>query len=75
MRALGRRDVHVHGVMVSALGGVAFGRAHMSCDATWFGDAKPHGLDPDRSLQDMLERVAEHATTRFDELLSWDARW
>jgi hypothetical protein len=31
-----------------------------------------HGIDPERYLQHVLERIADHPINRIDELLPWN---
>ena len=38
---------------------------------TLIGSAKLNGIDPQRYLTYVLERVAEHPINRLDELLPW----
>ena len=44
---------------------------------TLLGTAKLNGINPQRYLRHVLERIAEHPSNRIDELLPWvvAARW
>ena len=84
----GRIDAH-NNVAERALRGVAIGRKnylHVGSDAgghtaavmcTLLGAAKLNGINPQRYLRHVLERIAEHPSNRIDELLPWAvaAKW
>ena len=69
--------------------GVAIGRKnylHVGSDAgghtaavmyTLLGTAKLNGINPQRYLRHVLERIADHPSNRIDELLPWvvAAKW
>ena len=44
---------------------------------TLLGTAKLNGVNPQRYLRHVLERIAEHPSNRIDELLPWAvaAKW
>lgn len=44
---------------------------------TLLGTAKLNGINPQRYLRHVLERIAEHPSNRIDELLPWAvaAKW
>jgi hypothetical protein len=78
----GRIDAH-NNTAERALRGVAIGRKnylHVGSDAggntaaviyTLLGTAKLNGINPQRYLHYVLERIAEHPSHRIDELLPW----
>ncbi len=78
----GRIDAH-NNTAERALRGVALGRKnylHFGSDAgghtaavmyTLLGTAKLNGINPQRYLRHVLERIAEHPSNRIDELLPW----
>jgi transposase len=78
----GRIDAH-NNTAERALRGVAIGRKnylHVGSDAggntaaviyTLLGTAKLNGINPQRYLHHVLERIAEHPSHRIDELLPW----
>ena len=84
----GRIDAH-NNTAERALRGVAIGRKnylHVGSDAgghtaavmyTLLGTAKLNGINPQRYLRHVLERIAEHPSNRIDELLPWAvaAKW
>lgn len=84
----GRIDAH-NNTAERALRGVAIGRKnylHVGSDAgghtaavmyTLLGTAKLNGINPQRYLRHVLERIADHPSNRIDELLPWAvaARW
>ena len=84
----GRIDAH-NNTAERALRGVAIGRKnylHVGSDAgghtaavmyTLLGTAKLHGINPQRYLRHVLERIADHPSNRIDELLPWvvAAKW
>jgi hypothetical protein len=84
----GRIDVH-NNTAERALRGVAIGRKnylHVGSDAggqtaavmyTLLGSAKLNGINPQRYLRHVLERIADHPSNRIDELLPWvvAAKW
>jgi len=84
----GRIDAH-NNTAERALRGVAIGRKnylHVGSDAgghtaavmyTLLGTAKLNGINPQRYLRYVLERIAEHPSNRIDELLPWvvAAKW
>jgi transposase len=84
----GRIDAH-NNTAERALRGVAIGRKnylHVGSDAgghtaavmyTLLGTAKLNGINPQRYLRHVLERIADHPSNRIDELLPWAvaAKW
>jgi transposase len=84
----GRIDAH-NNTAERALRGVAIGRKnylHVGSDAgghtaavmyTLLGTAKLNGINPQRYLRHVLERIADHSSNRIDELLPWAvaAKW
>lgn len=84
----GRIDAH-NNTAERALRGVAIGRKnylHIGSDAggrtaavmyTLLGTARLNGINPQRYLRHVLERIAEHPSNRIDELLPWAvaAQW
>ena len=84
----GRIDAH-NNTAERALRGVAIGRKnylHVGSDAgghtaavmyTLLGTAKLNGINPQRYMRHVLERIAEHPSNRIDELLPWAvaAKW
>jgi hypothetical protein len=78
----GRIDAH-NNTAERALRGVAIGRKnylHVGSDSgghtaavmyTLLGTAKLNGINPQRYLHHVLERIAEHPSSRIDELLPW----
>ena len=78
----GRIDAH-NNTAERALRGVAIGRKnylHVGSDAgghtaaviyTLLGTAKLNGINPQRYLRYVLERIADHPSDRIDELLPW----
>lgn len=78
----GRIDAH-NNAAERALRGVAIGRKnylHVGSDAgghtaavmyTLLGTAKLSGINPQRYLRHVLERIADHPSNRIDELLPW----
>ena len=84
----GRIDAH-NNTAERALRGVAIGRKnylHVGSDAggntaaviyTLLGTAKLNGINPQRYLRHVLERIADHPSNRIDELLPWvvAAQW
>jgi len=84
----GRIDAH-NNTAERALRGVAIGRKnylHVGSDAggqtaavmyTLLGSAKLNGINPQRYLRHVLERIADHPSNRIDELLPWvvAAKW
>lgn len=78
----GRIDAH-NNTAERALRGVAIGRKnylHVGSDAgghtaavmyTLLGTAKLNGINPQRYLRYVLERIADHPSNRIDELLPW----
>jgi hypothetical protein len=44
---------------------------------TLLGTAKLNGINPQRYLRHVLERIADHPSNRIDELLPWvvAAKW
>ena len=84
----GRIDAH-NNTAERALRGVAIGRKnylHVGSDAggrtaavmyTLLGTARLNGINPQRYLRHVLERIAEHPSNRIDELLPWAvaAQW
>jgi transposase len=84
----GRIDAHNNSAE-RALRGVAIGRKnylHVGSDAgghtaavmyTLLGTAKLVGINPQRYLRHVLERIADHPSHRIDELLPWAvaAKW
>ena len=84
----GRIDAH-NNTAERALRGVALGRKnylHFGSDAgghtaavmyTLLGTAKLNGINPNRYLRHVLERIADHPSNRIDELLPWAvaAKW
>jgi transposase len=85
----GRIDAH-NNTAERALRGVAIGRKnylHVGSDAgghtaaviytLLLGSAKLNGINPQRYLRHVLERIADHQSNRIDELLPWAvaAKW
>jgi transposase len=84
----GRIDAH-NNTAERALRGVALGRKnylHFGSDAgghtaavmyTLLGTARLNGVNPQRYLRHVLERIADHPSNRIDELLPWAvaAKW
>jgi transposase len=85
----GRIDAH-NNTAERALRGVAIGRKnylHVGSDAgghtaaviytLLLGTAKLNGINPQRYLRHVLERIADHQSNRIDELLPWAvaAKW
>jgi len=84
----GRIDAH-NNTAERALRGVAIGRKnylHVGSDAgghtaavmyTLLGTVKLNGINPQRYLRHVLERIADHPSNRIDELLPWAvaAKW
>ena len=84
----GRIDAH-NNTAERALRGVAIGRKnylHVGSDAgghtaavmyTLLGTAKLNGINPQRYLRHVLDRLPEHPSNRIDELLPWAvaAQW
>ena len=84
----GRIDAH-NNTAERALRGVAIGRKnylHVGSDAgghtaavmyTLLGTARLNGINPQRYLRHVLERIADHPSNRIDELLPWAvaAKW
>lgn len=84
----GRIDAH-NNAAERALRGVAIGRKnylHVGSDAggqtaavmyTLLGTARLNGINPQRYLRHVLERIADHPSNRIDELLPWAvaAKW
>ena len=78
----GRIDAH-NNTAERALRGVAIGRKnylHVGSDAggdtaaviyTLLGTARLNGINPQRYLRYVLERIADHPSNRIDELLPW----
>lgn len=78
----GRLDAH-NNTAERALRGVALGRKnylHFGSDAgghtaavmyTLLGTAKLNGINPQRYLRHVLERIGDHPSNRIDELLPW----
>jgi transposase len=78
----GRIEAH-NNAAERALRGVALGRKnylHLGSDIggdsaaviyTLIGSAKLNGIDPQRYLTHVLERIADHPINRIDELLPW----
>jgi hypothetical protein len=78
----GRIDAH-NNAAERALRGVAIGRKnylHVGSDAgghtaavmyMLLGTAKLNGINPQRYLRHVLERIGEHPSNRIDELLPW----
>lgn len=78
----GRVDAH-NNTAERALRGVAIGRKnylHVGSDAggntaaviyTLLGTAKLNGVNPQRYLRYVLDRIADHPSNRIDELLPW----
>jgi hypothetical protein len=78
----GRIDAH-NNTAERALRGVAIGRKnylHVGSDAgghtaaviyTLLGTAKLNGINPQRYLRYVLDRIADHPSNRIDELLPW----
>lgn len=78
----GRIDAH-NNTAERALRGVAIGRKnylHVGSDAgghtaavmyTLLGTAKLNGINPQRYLRHVLDRLPEHPSNRIDELLPW----
>ncbi len=78
----GHIDAH-NNAAERALRGVALGRKnylHLGSDVggnsaaviyTLIGSAKLNGIDPQRYLTYVLERIAQHPSNRIDELLPW----
>ena len=84
----GRIDAH-NNTAERALRGVAIGRKnylHVGSDVggqtaavmyTLLGTARLNGINPQRYLRHVLERIADHPSNRIDELLPWAvaAKW
>jgi hypothetical protein len=83
----GRIDAH-NNTAERALRGVAIGRRtiarrlgrgrpHGGGDVHAVGTAKLNGINPQRYLRHVLERIADHPSNRIDELLPWvvAAKW
>lgn len=78
----GRIDAH-NNTAERALRGVAIGRKnylHVGSDSggrtaavmyTLLGTARLNGINPQRYLRHVLERIAQHPSNRIDELLPW----